>query len=149
MCHRSESRAKRAKEYLSEPEEVFDVESLASAYANSSVATSFPCVIEIEDEFDSILDCLPLDIADLIDLHIPNAQSCLVDVVMDLHRPLLFIQNQGHSLEFDHRIIQEHDISHVLGNVGSITDANRACVGESSLHRCSVMYFWKTKVCCL
>ena len=137
--------ALRAKDAISNVDntnatERFDFGMLRDVFTMENGKEMRHCAIQVEDEFDAILECLPQDISALIELHVPDANMCLVDIVMDLHRPLLLIQSRGHSIEFEHRLVAEDDIEFVLAHVGDVTDANRACVGESSLHRCSVIY---------
>jgi stage III sporulation protein SpoIIIAA len=99
--------------------------------------------VEITTEFDVLIDALPYHIVD--ELHEAlgddnDPADCVVDIVMDVDRPVRIIlrDQNAKSLYLRDAIVSDDDIEHVLNNCGPITDANRCCVG-SSLHRCSVI----------
>lgn len=100
-------------------------------------ASSANIEIEVDTEFDQLLECLPPHIARLL-LDIDDAESRLMDVAMDLERPVWFVLSDGPDVRVENCIVSEDDIAFVLGKCGPITDSNRACVGPA-LHRCSVI----------
>ncbi len=108
------------------------------ARAHSNLDSFALVAIEVDAEYDMLLHCLPPRIAVLLKAKVPAAESQLMDVVMDLKRPVSFIRSDGPDVRVEVCIVTEDDIAFVLDKCGPITDSNRACVG-SSLHRCSVI----------
>lgn len=111
-------------------------ELFASASANAKTSTHIK--IEVNAEYEKLLECLPSRIVTLLEERVKEAESQLMDVVMDLERPICFVRSDGPDVRDEGCIVNEDDIKFVLSKCGQITDSNRACVG-SSLHRCSVI----------
>ena len=104
---------------------------------NASVNDETRFDIATTDDFDSILLALPDQLVEtLLDL-IPDARTTLVDVVLDLERPVTFVTNSGPTVRADF-CVEEYDLQQVVEACGPISDANRACIG-TSLHRCSLI----------
>lgn len=117
--------------------ELSDVYTLYSRLHSDSASYS-NIKIEVDAEFEQLLECLPEHIAWLLQDHLENSESQLMDVVMDLERPVWFVKSDGPDVRVDECIVTGDDIKYVLGKCGPISDSNRACVG-SALHRCSVL----------
>jgi stage III sporulation protein SpoIIIAA len=100
--------------------------------------SSTEITIEVDVEFEKLLECLPPRIAEILKERVDDAESQLMDVVMDLERPVCFVRSDGPDVRDENCIVGEDDISFVMSKCGKPTDSNRACVG-SSLHRCSVI----------
>jgi stage III sporulation protein SpoIIIAA len=111
-------------------------ESYAKFGANS--VTSTRIAIEVDAEFDKLVECLPRRIAKLLTERVVDPELNLMDVVMDLERPVCFVTSEGPGVREELCVVTEEDIEYVIERCGNITDSNRACVG-SSLHRCSVI----------
>ncbi len=129
--------ALRLEDHVDAPEAGMDAyEMFARAHATSVSSTNI--AVDVDAEYDKLLECLPSHIAALLQSRVEEAESQLMDVVMDLERPICFVRSDGPDVRDDSCIITEGDIAFVLEKCGPVTDSNRACVG-SSLHRCSVI----------
>jgi stage III sporulation protein SpoIIIAA len=96
------------------------------------------CEILLDNEYEQLVEALPEDIQHFLLDRLPDGDSSLIDVVLDMHRPVTFIANNRSPIRVMEHLVNQVDIDHVLSQCGTITDANRACVG-TSLHRCSVI----------
>jgi stage III sporulation protein SpoIIIAA len=145
-----------------QPEKTEQVKESASsrfvALSSSGSVDVKHCHIRLESEFEQLKGALPDDIQALVSDSLPNADVTLIDVVFDLHRPVTFIATGRSPLRFANRLVTQNDVQHVnrkkyfffpenktkenktkvLERCGRISDANRACIGNS-LHRCSVI----------
>lgn len=110
----------------------------ASSNCKSDV-TRTNCMPQQMNEFQAVLDALPSPISRELEEAFPTAEDDLVDVVMDLRRPVVLTRSNGRPIRLGRCIVTEDDIQAVVDACGNLTDANRACVG-SSLHRCSVIF---------
>lgn len=90
------------------------------------------------NEYTAVLRALPVHISSELERTFPNAADELVDVVMDVDRPVTFTRANGRPIRVRGCIVTSDDIEKVMASCGELTDANRSCVG-SSLHRCSVI----------
>ena len=112
------------------------IETLIAASSDEKV---LPYQVELMSQFDVFLNALPDEISSaMLECVDGDPELCVVDVIMDLFRPVRVIRNNGKSIYLRDCIVSEDDINYVLDHCGEITDANRCCVGES-LHRCSVI----------
>jgi stage III sporulation protein SpoIIIAA len=115
-----------------------NVYELYARTSENSVSSSKVELVE-DAEYDKLLDCLPLHIVRVLEQGIVNAKEQLMDVVMDLERPICFVLRDDPIFREEACIVTEDDLSFVQTKFGGeITDSNRACIG-SSLHRCSVI----------
>ena len=107
---------------------------------NTTSLTHLEIVVEVE--FDQVLHCLPDRVQDRLMAIIPTARDHLVDVQMDLFRPVCFasrgVPGSRRHIRVHDCVVTQKDLDYVLGHCSPITDSKRACLG-SSLHRCSVI----------
>lgn len=71
------------------------------------------CEIILDNEYGELLAALPEEISALLVLRLPDGASTLVDVVLDLHRPVTFIANDRHPIRIRERTVTRSDIEHV------------------------------------
>lgn len=135
----TKSRTYKAKKFDAEEG---DIDTLVSEIVGANCeadVTRTPCRLEQVNEIDAVLKALPERISKELQIALPTADTDLVDIVMDVKRPVVFIRNNGRPIRVRSCIVTEEDIHTVLIGCGELTDANRACVGDS-LHRCSVIH---------
>lgn len=104
--------------------------------------------VEMHSEFDVFLNCFPAHIRQHI---VECAQNNVLDVVMDLGRPLCislnhnnnnYISNENggiNSVVVDECLIQSRDIEFVLRHCDNNNNNSRRCCISQSLHRCCIL----------
>jgi stage III sporulation protein SpoIIIAA len=96
--------------------------------------------VETTSEFDSILDALPDSIGALLMRKVEDPANTLVDIVLDLQRPVSFITNNTKTVRAPQQTVSQDDLDYVRERCGpESSDSHRACIGNS-LHRCSFIH---------
>eukprot|EP00127_Corallochytrium_limacisporum_P001474 Clim_evm8s58 gene=Clim_evmTU8s58 len=100
------------------------------------------CEVVVESDVRTLLNALPKHIADAArdKVGLERLEGFLVDVALDIGRPaLLYLAGGQKAVDLGPTCTVKHsDLTDVLRNCGRVSDANRACMGNS-LHRCSVI----------
>ena len=93
--------------------------------------------VQSEVELEELLNVLPQRVVEFIKENVPI--ESLVDIILDIEREITFIINDGEN-EYDIRMdnATESDIETILSSCLHVTEANRACIGNT-LHRCSII----------
>lgn len=94
--------------------------------------------MQVEAEDEKLMAALPSTVVDILIKEMNDARDHLIDIVLDLERPLCLVRNNRPEVRLERHVVSQSDIDHMLRHCGQITDANRTCIGDS-LHRCSVI----------
>lgn len=79
------------------------------------------CEIVLDNEYGELLAALPEEISALLVERLPDGASTLVDVILDLHRPVTFIANDRHPIRVRERTVTRSDIEHVMIQIFVVT----------------------------